>query len=229
MKNAAGGADATTDVAPDGAVPVGTTLLEGIRQDAEREAAGLEREAEAYARNRLAAARTQADALVAAATEEAGKRREALLAAEASRRALESGKRSLRLRESVIRQAMEAAEAVCAAAVDRPDYPALLESWIVEAAVGLSAPSATVDVAARERAFVDVRMLASAQARASDLAGMEIRLCLTDSPAPEGQGVTLTADDGRTAYDNRMTARFARELVRARSLVDAELFGSGKA
>lgn len=200
-------------------------LITGIEQEASGEAERIITDAKKQAEERIAVAQRQAQSIL----EEAGRRAE-----EQSRNArakilaglkIEIKRRSMRVRESVLQEAIGRAKSEVRAMASRPGYREVLQNWIVEAAVGLGAGSAVVNGSALERPLIDDAMLRSACRRVRELTGREVRLELSGDPPMTRQGVVLTASDGKTAFNNQVETRFVRYHPLIRSLIYEKLFG----
>ncbi|MCK7483159.1 MAG: V-type proton ATPase subunit E [Candidatus Moduliflexus flocculans] len=97
-------------------------LLAGIAREADRKAAEIEEEAASYARTRAEAARTQAREILRKAEETAAAQCESVRRNAESRAAVEARKTSLRIRDRLIQDTLDAARRVVAEAEDRPGY-----------------------------------------------------------------------------------------------------------
>ncbi|MBN1520393.1 MAG: hypothetical protein JW923_09940 [Spirochaetales bacterium] len=202
-------------------------LLRGILDEADAKIRDLDAQAADYAQRRMDSAATQARALEAAALADARDRAEAVL--KDARAALDAERARLVLEAEAAfeHRVMDLTAGECRAVAGRPDYPAFMESWIAEAAIGLGHEEADVLVPEAERAVVTPELLRRAEARASAASGNPVRLTLAGEPAPDGTGPVLQADGGRLAYDNRVGARLGRARRAVQTLVMDALDTSG--
>jgi vacuolar-type H+-ATPase subunit E/Vma4 len=198
-------------------------ILDGVRAGMEAELARLEEASAALEKAKLAEAEARAKELAAESDARLAAQATAISAAAESASALESRKRWLALRGDLVREVEGRARLVLASFVHDASYPGLLRDWIVEAALGLGAEEAIVELSAEERPLVDESLLLSAMAEAKALGGVAVRL--SKSEGGGGQGVRLVAADGRRAFDNRVEARFRRRRAAIERLVQEELFG----
>ena len=202
-------------------------LLSGIEREAELKAAELAQEAAAYARDRAESARTQAREVLRKAEETAEAQARALLRNAESRSAVETRKAFLRGRDGLIQETLEAARRLVAAAAEAPGYEDVLRGWIVEAAVGLSEPEARVNASREELPRITDGLLRDAEREVLELTGKPVRLSKVEGDPLPAQGVVLTAEGGRLAYNNQVPVRFLRAQSEIRKQIHAVLFGEG--
>ncbi len=130
------------------------------------------------------------------------------------------------MRDALIQDLMDRVEKRLAAMIDGPDYRTVLTSWIVEAAIGLDAETATVNASERERPLIDAAMLDQARQAVLSKTGKHVTLTLSDAPPLKGQGVVLTSRDGRMAFNNQVRTRMLRKQRQMRRLIYDGLFAS---
>jgi vacuolar-type H+-ATPase subunit E/Vma4 len=201
-------------------------IVAGILADADAEAAGLLSEAADYAAAAAARAADQAATIEREASAKSEAQARAILADAEAKAAIERRKRSLASQESLAGDIVaKAAARVAAAAADRPAYRDALRGWIVEAAIGLSAESATVNASKDELPLIDDELLREAEREVLAATGKATRLCRVDGDPTLGQGVYLLAEGGRLAYDNRAATRFERGRSEIRKRVYEALYG----
>lgn len=194
-------------------------MAAGILADAEAEATALLAEARAYAAASAARAAEQAQVLAREAAAKAAAQAEAIRADAASKAAIERRKGALSLEEGIASSIVARAVELLAELRSSPGYREALLGWIVEAAIGLSADSAAVNAAKEDLPLIDEELLREAEAAVLAATGKATRLRVRPGDPVLGQGVYLTADDGRLAYDNRVSARLDRERTAVRRLV----------
>lgn len=202
-------------------------LLSGIEREARLKAAELAQEAAAYARDRLESARAQAREILKKAEETAETQARAILRNAEARAAVEARNAFLRGRDGLIRESLEAARRRTAEAVRAPGYEDVLEGWIVEAAVGLSELEARVNGSREDLAGITEELLRRAERKVLALTGKPVKLSKVEGDPLPAQGVVLTAEGGRLAYNNQVSVRFLRAQSELRKHIHAVLFGEG--
>jgi vacuolar-type H+-ATPase subunit E/Vma4 len=202
-------------------------LLSGIGREAELKAEELAEAAADYARSRAESARSQAREILLKAEDAAEAQSRALLRNAESRAAVETRKAFLRGRDGLIQETLEAARRLVAAAAEDPGYRDVLRGWIVEAAVGLSEPEARVNASREELARIMDGLLRDAEREVLELTGKPVRLSRVEGDPLPAQGVVLTAEGGRLAYNNQAPVRFLRAQSEIRKQIHAVLFGEG--
>jgi vacuolar-type H+-ATPase subunit E/Vma4 len=200
-------------------------LLSGIQEDASGEAERFVQGAQAAAEERRKAAQSQAESILREAEERIAKQGETLRRqAEASLR-MEEKRLQLKVRERVIAQVEQEVRQRLKAMIGEEGYRKVLLDWIVEAAVGLNAPQASVNASPAERKQLDDKLLREAERRVRRLTGAEVRLAVTEGPPVVGQGIVLTAADGRVEFNNQVATRLLRRQSEIRKVIYKELFG----
>lgn len=207
--------------------PEDRELLAGIAREAELKAAQIAEEAAAYARARAEAAEAQAREVVKKAEDTAEAQARAILRNAESRASVETRKAFLRGRDDLIRETLEAARRLVAEAVRAPGYEGVLRGWIVEAAVGLSEPEARVNASREELPGISEDLLREAEREVREMTGKPVRLSKVEGDPLPAQGVVLTAEGGRLAYNNQVPVRFLRAQSEIRKQIHAVLFGEG--
>lgn len=194
-------------------------IVSGILLDADTEADRILKEAEAYAVHAAARAKDQADAIIRDAQVKAEQLRAAILADSEAKAAILQRKHSLALQERLAEGIVEQARTTIRALLKSQAYKEILASWIVEAAIGLSADTATVNASMDELPIIDDAMLRAAEKSILETTGKATRLSKVEKDPVIGQGVYLLAEGGRLAYDNRVDTRFERNKADIRKLV----------
>jgi vacuolar-type H+-ATPase subunit E/Vma4 len=200
-------------------------LLSGIQEDAAREAERIVREAQTAAEERLKAAASQAQGILEEAGQRASRQGEALRRQAESSLRMEERRLQLKVREGVIAQVEQEVRRRLQRLVGQNEYREVLLGWIVEAAVGLASPRATVNASAAERAALEPGLLREAEARVRRLTGATVQLSLAQGDPVVGQGIVLTAADGRVEFNNQVTTRLLRASSEIRKVIYKELFG----
>ncbi len=194
-------------------------LIEGIAQDAQAEARRLVEEAEKAAAERQEAASRQAAGILEEARRKTAEQAAGLKRQSASTAKMETKRIALRVREQAARQVLEGARAELERLVGTPEYRGILLGWIVEAAIGLGLPEATVNASPAELALLDEGLLEEAQRRVLELTGREVRLARAEEGPLAGQGVVLVGRGGRLAYNNQVSTRLLRRQTEIRKMI----------
>lgn len=201
-------------------------IVAGILLDADAEADRILTEAAAYAAQVAARAQDQAELIAREAGAKADHITASILADAQAKAAIERRRRSLALQEKLAVEIVERARKKIAALLPLAAYKEILRAWIVEAAIGLSAETATVNASMDELHLIDDAMLSAAEKDVLDASGKATRLSKVEGDPVIGQGVYLLAEGGRLAYDNRVATRFERNRADIRKLVYKALFDS---
>ncbi len=188
-----------------------TAIISGIEADANTEAQEIIKEAQKQADEKLKYFDDKAKSILEDA------RKEAMLQAEAIHKKMLSGiklelKRSFMcIQQTVIQEIMNKVEKKLNLMIGDTNYRAVLEDWIIEAAIGLGAESALINASEKERILIDNTLLADAAAKVFAKTGDKVTLQLTSDLPLKSQGVVLTAADGRTAFNNQVKTRISRK------------------
>ena len=200
------------------------SLLAGIESDVHAEERQIIEDAEKQAADKRKYAQKKAESILNDARKKAQEQAELVKKKVLSDVGLEIKRRSMRVRDQVIREIMNRVEQKLRSMIGEPDYASILTDWITEAAIGLNADSAQVNASEAERPLIDERLLSEAGRRIHRRLGREVTLTLDDSRPLKAQGVLLTAADGRTAFNNQVKTRILRKDRRIRALTYETLF-----
>ncbi len=209
-------------------------LVEGILREARDEARRSLDEARIKAEARVAAAETQA-ARIGQESDAAAEAQVAAIAREAeSKLAAELARAELASREAAWRATVAKALELCREGARKPEFSATLARLAAEAAIGLGGGDLLLRVGGLEGPGPDDALLREAERLAREACGVEARLSVGEPFADGNPGVVLESADGRTSFDNRLEARFARLEGELRARVSRGLFredegGSGGA
>jgi vacuolar-type H+-ATPase subunit E/Vma4 len=188
-----------------------TAIISGIETDAKAEEQEIIKEAQKQADEKLKYFDNKSKSIVEDA------RKEASLQAEAIRRRMVSGiklelKRGLmRIQQDVIQLIMGKVEKKLNLMIGDTNYRAILEDWIVEAAIGLGTESALLNASEKERVIIDGNFIAEVGDKVFAKTGSKIALQLTSDLPLKLQGVVLTAANKRTAFNNQVKTRISRK------------------
>ena len=198
-------------------------LIEGIQNDAQQEAEKVVSEAEHYADERHKATAKRIEGIIKEAEEKAADQ-----AAQAERKII-SGVESdirrikLRRRDRLISDALNKVRSEFEALIGQPKYRDVLKNWMVEGLIGIGAEKASVNASEKERGLLDTKLLKEAADEAGKYLGISVTLTLSEEPPLHTQGVVVTADDGKTAYNNQVQTRLLRYQSEIRKIVYEEI------
>jgi vacuolar-type H+-ATPase subunit E/Vma4 len=200
-------------------------LIQGIREDAKRESERLLEEARQAAGQRRQLVEEQAAQVLQEAEQKADQQGKAIWRQSVSALRMEEKRMGLRVREQVISRIEAEVRRRLRAMMQRPEYREVLLGWVVEAAIGLAVPEASVNVSGPERGFLDEGLLRQAEAEVQGMTGSRVKLSLSERPPLSAQGVVLIAAGGRLEFNNQVSTRLMRLQSQIRKLIYAELFG----
>ncbi|HNS19138.1 MAG TPA: V-type ATP synthase subunit E family protein [Sedimentisphaerales bacterium] len=201
-----------------------TSLISDIESDAKAEAAAIVKEAETRVAEKKRFVRQQVESILNEARVRAQDRAETIRRKAIWAAQREAKRRSLRRRADVAQDVLDRVEQRLAALIDEPAYRSALVDWIAQAAMGLDAHRAEVNASEKERARIDEGLLAEAAREVQEAAGRQVVLELSAAPPLAGQGVVLTASDGRTAFNNQVKTRMLRNRRRIHAMIHDCLF-----
>ena len=197
-------------------------LISGIEGDAQNEAAKIVQEAKTQVAEKHKYAQKRNETILQEARDKAQQQAEALMKKANSEADMEIKRRSLALQREMLAEIMGRVERKLGTVIDQPGYRDTLLAWVTQAALGLGTEQAEVNASQAERALLDEAFLQEAAARIKAAGGRDVTLTLSQGQPLNGQGISLTAADGRTAYNNQVKTRMSR-LQRdiQRMIVDA--------
>ncbi len=198
-------------------------LIEGILDDARKEAGKIRKEADRSIEDR----KKSVDVSIKRACQDAEERAKNQIA-EIERQtevAVSSAERrqELRLQKEVSAHVENEVKKRLADLVDTPRYEQIVTGWIVEAAIGLNVPEAIVHASKRELPIVE-KVLPEAEKTVGRLTGRSITLRLETENPETAQGILLADVDGKTAFNNQVSTRLLRYRNRIRTMIHNRLF-----
>lgn len=199
-------------------------LIAGIAQDAEAEARRMLEDASKAAQERREAAEKQVAVILDEARRKAEEQAGSLSRQIASAAKMEVKRIGLRVREQATRLVIERVRSRLAQMIGGPEYREALIGWLVEAAIGLSLPEASVNASPAELALIDERLLAEVQERVLELTARKVRLFKSDADPLVGQGVVLVGREGRLAFNNQVSTRLLRRQTEIRKIIHEVLW-----
>ncbi len=201
-------------------------LVSGMEQEAQQEAdkviAGAQKEAE----RKILYTERQVESILNEAAKRAEAQAEKIRQQALSGVAVEAKRRSMNIQEDMHREVLHRAVSRIEKIADIDGYREVLIGYIVEAAVGLDVSAARVNATEHERSMITRELLVEAEKRVKKVTGKNVRLTLSGEPPLRKQGVVLTSEDNRTAYDNRIDTRLMRKSEEIRQYIHERLFDS---
>jgi vacuolar-type H+-ATPase subunit E/Vma4 len=180
-----------------------------IQTQSEAEAKAILSEAEKDAKAVIEKARTEAQAIQTEIMKKAE------IQAEMLRRKIVSGLH-LEIKKQELLQREEAIEAVFAAAAAKletfraaPAYDPLLSAMLVEGTLAVDSDSCRVLPGDVERKRLTPKLLDEAGKKIKTVKGKTVSWVIDPETLPEA-GLVVTSGDGRTRFDNRLSARLKR-------------------
>ncbi len=207
---------------------VNNELIKGIENDARNEAQSIISAAEEIAANRRTSGKLQLDSIMKEAQESAKQRVMEIKRNNGSTIVMETRRLHLKVQDQIINQILKLIKERLKKMTGNPEYTAVLQDWIVEAAIGLNLDRASVNASEIERDKIDGQTLKRAEKELKDLTGREIRLEIASEPPLPGQGIVLTSPDKRIAYNNQVATRLFRYQSEIRKMISRELFNENK-
>ena len=199
-------------------------LVSGMEQEAQQEAEKVIAEARKEAERKIQYAERQAESILKEAASRAEAQAEKIRQQALSGVAVAAKRRSLNIQEELYGEILHRAVSKLEVLVDTDSYREVLLDYIVEGAVGLDVSAARVNATEHERKMITKALLGEAEKKVKKITGRDVRLTLSDAPPVRKQGVVLTSEDNRTAYDNQVDTRLIRKAVEIRQYIQEILF-----
>jgi vacuolar-type H+-ATPase subunit E/Vma4 len=199
-------------------------LISSIETDARNEAEKIIAEAEKKTAEKKLYAEKKIESILNDARQKAAEQAEAAKKKIVSGAEIEAKRRSMHARSDVMRDITDLAEEKLDAMTGSADYATVLAGWITEAAVGLDAESARVNASKKEMALINQKMIAGISEYLLTQTGKKVTLTISDEQPLNSQGVVLTAEDGRTAFNNQVRTRMQRNQREIRMEIYNALF-----
>lgn len=199
-------------------------LISSIETDAQAELEKIVQEARDRAAEKKAYAQKKVESILQDARDKAAVQAEAIKRKITSSVDLEIKRRSLHVQNVVVEDIQDQVIQAMAAKVKTAQYAKTLQTWVVEAAAGLGADSAQVNASAPERKLLTKAVLDKAAAQVKKQTGEAVTLVLAKGKSLGLQGVVLTSEDGRTAFNNQVKTRLSRNQRQVKRLIHDALF-----
>jgi vacuolar-type H+-ATPase subunit E/Vma4 len=200
-------------------------LIHGIRDDAKKESERILADAEKYITERHTAGEQRIDRIMEEAKKKAEEQVNAVKRNIDATIAVEKRRIELRIRDRIIQEALEKVKKVLFEMIGSPNYRKILMDWIVEAAIGLNAAGAEVNASVKEKELIDDSLLGKAEEEVKKMTGKKVRLIRSEKEPLLAQGVVLTAENGKIAFNNQVTTRLLRYGTEIQRKIHEALFG----
>lgn len=204
--------------------PDGGAIISGIETDALSEERQIIEEAQKQAAEKRKYNEKKIESLLNDARKEAQEQADRVKKKIISSVQLEIQRRSLNVRGEVMRDILNKAENKFNSMIGNENYSTILASWITEAAIGLDVQSAQVNASEKELALISEQMISHVMEKVHQKTGKQISLKLSNEPPLKSQGVVLTSDDGRIAFNNQVKTRMLRNEREIRMAIYNALF-----
>ncbi len=201
-----------------------TALISGIEQDAHREAETILKEAEQLAHERRVNAEQQIASILKDAENKAAAQIKTMEKKLLSGIDIEIKRNTMHIRDILLKEILEAVEKNLTQMASGPSWRSTLLNWAVEATVGLGASSAEINASAAERALLDKAFCTEAETRAGKIIGQTVSLIVSDKPPLLLPGIVVTADTGKTAFNNQIHTRLVRKMREIRHHIYKTMF-----
>ena len=199
------------------------SIISGIEADALAEEQKIIKEAQDSVAEKKKYAEQKIESILNDAHKEAQAKVEALKKKNISSIQLKLKRRSLNMKDVVMRNILDRAEKKLDSMINDAQYRSILINWITEAAIGLGAESALIN-AEKELALINDQLISDVQEKIRNKTGKQINLQLSKEAPLKSQGVVLTAADGRTAFNNQVRTRMLRKEREIRMAIYDTLF-----
>ncbi len=209
--------------------PDSAAIISGIETDALAEERQIIQEAENQAAEQRAYTLKKIESILNEAEKEGLEQSEKLKKKILSSVQLEVRRRSLNVRGRILKEIMSRVEKKFQSLIHDIGYKSILVSWIVEAAIGLDAQSSKINASEDELPLIKFDLITEAVEIVRKKTGKNMVLQLTGEQPLKSQGIVLTSDTGRTAYNNQVRTRMLRKERDIRMLIYNTLFTERKA
>ncbi len=199
-------------------------LISGIEKDAKAEAESIVAEAEKQAEERRKNIGRQIESIYNDAEKKAQQQAEIIKKKALSGVDVEVKRQIMRLRDKVMKEILSRVQKELRALIAKPEYREILQNWIIEAAIGLGVEQVEVNASKDERAWLEKEFIGETEKLIEDIAGFAVALQVSEEQPLRGQGVVLTAQDGRTAFNNQVHTRMLRKQREIRKYIYDNLF-----
>lgn len=199
-------------------------LISSIESDAQSEVEKIVQEAKDRAEEKKAYTGKKVESILQEARDKVAVQAEEIKRKVLSSVDLEIKRRALHVQNVIVEDIEARVIKAMAAKVKTAKYAKTLQTWIVEAAVGLGVDVAYVNASAPERKLLTKTLLDKTAAQIKKQTGSTIKLAVSKDEPLTLQGVILTSEDGRMAFNNQVKTRLSRNQRQIKRLIHDSLF-----
>jgi len=200
------------------------SLIASIESDVQAEEAKILQDAAGQVSQREQYTDKKIESMLSEARQKAARQGEMIRSKAISQAELEIKRRRLRACNEIICRIMSMVEQKLGLMIGNDMYREVLIGWIVEAALGLGVNTAMINASTEERAVIDESLVDEVQAGIQQSGGLSMTIRLADEPALALQGIILTTENGRMAYNNQVKTRLLRQQRDIQRLIHDTLF-----
>jgi len=198
-------------------------IIDAILSEAETEADQVRSESEQEIASRRESAKSRVARIKQDAEKRAAEQAKSIIARMDSRIASMQRRNRLELQAKAYRMVTREVRKRLWDMTGTPEYRDILAGWIAEAAIGLNTSSASVR-SSRDEQKIAAAVMEDASREAEQITGDAVTLTQSSDAPLSGQGVSLTAADGRTAFNNQVDTRLIRYESEIRKIIYNSLF-----
>jgi vacuolar-type H+-ATPase subunit E/Vma4 len=203
------------------------TIVSTILAEAEAEAKKIIDAANDYAQNSGIYSSAQAQNILEEARNKAQRQAAHIMADIETKIIIEKRKISLRIQEDYSKEVLSKVFETISGLMRQAGYNKVLLFLIVEAGIGLSVDSATVNASMDELPLINDELLREAEKQIKAASGKSIRLQKMENDPLPSQGIYLVSHDKRLAFDNKISSRMGRYMSEIRMLIHKRLIEAG--
>ena len=204
--------------------PNGAAIISGIETDALSEQQQIVEDAKKQAAEKVEFTNKKVEAIIKEARNEGTEQAEKIKRKMLSSVQLEIQRRSLNVRNEVMKNIQKRVESKFSSMLSDEKYRAILLDWLVEAAIGLDASSAVINASEEEIPLISEKMVSEAVKKVKQKTGKQVSLKLSSEPPLKYQGVVITSENGHMAYNNQIKTRMLRKEREIRMAIYNALF-----
>lgn len=204
--------------------PDGAAIISGIETDALAEERQIVEEAQKQADEKVKYNAKKVESILKDAQKNALEQADKVKKKMLSSVKLELQRRSLNVRNEVMKGIRQRVESKYDSMIGNENYRTILVNWITEAAIGLDAPSAVINASEKELPLISEQLISEVVEKVRQETDKQVSLQLSKEPPLKLQGVVLTSDDGRMAFNNQVKTRMLRKERDIRMAIYNALF-----
>lgn len=199
-------------------------LIFGIKDDALKEAEKIIEEARKLDADKRKYSAKKCESIIVDAEKKANEQADITKSKMISNATLEVKKKHMSVRNMVIKDILVSVERKFNSMIIEPEYREVLVDWIAQAAIGLDSDSVTVNASEEELALISDSLMSLVSKKIKTVSGKTKKCLLSKAKPLNLQGVVLTSDDGKTAFNNQVKIRLLRKQRGIQTLIYDELF-----